>query len=320
MQVPDEPQAAPPRLQAPVSYGLARINFTVVLVVAVWAFLYYVSVFCVIVPWLSYSVPGITNLGVLTITAGVSMYCYLFCVLGNPGSVSEQYQPDQESYAGVQEVKRKSGAPRYCQKCQRHKPPRSHHCRRCNRCVLRMDHHCPWTNNCVGHANYRAFCIMLLYVNAALIHVLGLLGAHTMHVLQASHQQRILRTGPQAKPVNLAQRGIQSIWIWAVLQTVAFAVALPLTVGLLMLLSWHVHLVMCNKTTIEYQEGVTANFNALAAGGDGYDHPYDLGLYANLIELLGANPGAWLAPPCAPTEGGTVYPTKWDARLLGIAT
>ena len=37
-------------------------------------------------------------------------------------------------------------------------------------------------------------------------------------------------------------------------QTLAFFVALPLTIGLLMLLGWHVHLVLHNKTTIEYQE------------------------------------------------------------------
>lgn len=50
------------------------------------------------------------------------------------------------------------------------------------------------------------------------------------------------------------QGGIQSIWLWALLQTLAFAVALPLTIGLLMLLGWHIHLVVANKTTIEYQE------------------------------------------------------------------
>ncbi len=38
-----------------------------------------------IVPWLSYSVPGVTNLGVLLITTGMSLYCYLFCVLLDPG-------------------------------------------------------------------------------------------------------------------------------------------------------------------------------------------------------------------------------------------
>lgn len=38
-----------------------------------------------IVPWLSYSVPGVTNLLVLTATTGMALYCYGFCVLSNPG-------------------------------------------------------------------------------------------------------------------------------------------------------------------------------------------------------------------------------------------
>ncbi|GLC46391.1 hypothetical protein PLESTB_000977000 [Pleodorina starrii] len=318
---------------APCTLYFSKVNLTVLGVLVVFGLLYYVSVFCVIVPWLSYSVPGITNMGVLTVTTCLSLYCYMFCVLLDAGRPPADYQPDQES-SSVLEVKRKDGAPRYCQKCQQFKPPRSHHCRKCQRCVLRMDHHCPWTNNCIGHANYRAFFLFLIYVNAALLHVVLLLGAHTLHVLQTSHQQRVLRTGPQGKPVQLAAGWIGSVWLWAVLQVVAFAVALPLTIGLLLLFAWHVQLISVNKTTIEYQEGVTASINAVASGAplpDLQHHPYDLGLYANLMTIFGANPAAWALPPCAPTAGGTSYPTKWDllsaedaeeheARLLGLTS
>lgn len=63
------------------------------------------------------------------------------------------------------------------------------------------------------------------------------------------------RAGPQGKPVNLASSGgFESVWVWAVLQTIAFALALPLTIGLGMLLAWHIQLVLTNKTTIEFQE------------------------------------------------------------------
>lgn len=37
-------------------------------------------------------------------------------------------------------------------------------------------------------------------------------------------------------------------------QLIAFGVALPLTIGLLLLFVWHLQLVAVNKTTIEYQE------------------------------------------------------------------
>ncbi|KXZ52363.1 hypothetical protein GPECTOR_10g997 [Gonium pectorale] len=272
----------------PCTIVFSNINFVVLGVLCVFGFLYYVSVFCVIVPWLSYSVPGITNMGVLTLTTGVSLYCYLFCVLLDAGRAPSDYDPDQE-IAKVLEVKRK-------------------------------DHHCPWTNNCIGHANYRAFFLFLIYVNAALLHVVGLLGAHALHILQTSHMQRVLRTGPQAKPVQLAGGWIGSVWLWAVLQLVAFGIALPLTIGLLLLFIWHVQLVGVNKTTIEYQEGVTASINAAASGvplDQVHTHPYDLGVYANLMSIFGNNPAAWLLPPLAPTPGGTSYPTKWDMPMGG---
>ncbi len=81
------------------------INLTVAAVLAAYAYLFYVAVFCVvrcdiftcfrnphqlilflqIVPWLSYSVPGILNLGILSLTTSISLYAYLFCVLHDPG-------------------------------------------------------------------------------------------------------------------------------------------------------------------------------------------------------------------------------------------
>jgi hypothetical protein len=42
------------------------------------------------------------------------------------------------------------------------------------------------------------------------------------------------------------------------LQTLCTGVSLPLTIGLVMLLVWNLHLAIHNKTTIEFHEGVTA--------------------------------------------------------------
>lgn len=41
-----------------------------------------------IVPWLNYSVPGVLNLALLTLTTGMGMYCYLLCVISDPGFVT----------------------------------------------------------------------------------------------------------------------------------------------------------------------------------------------------------------------------------------
>lgn len=53
--------------------------------------------------------------------------------------------------------------PLICQKCEGHKPPKTHHCSICNICVYKMDHHCPWINNCVGYHNHRYFLLFLIY-------------------------------------------------------------------------------------------------------------------------------------------------------------
>ena len=68
-----------------------------------------------ILPWLSWSVPGVTNLGVLAITTGMAVWCYCFCVVVDPGGVPPGWQPDLEP-GTVGEVKRKGGVPRFCQK------------------------------------------------------------------------------------------------------------------------------------------------------------------------------------------------------------
>jgi len=52
---------------------------------------------------------------------------------------------------------------KYCSKCRKVKPPRTHHCSVCRACVMRMDHHCPWVGNCVGFNNHKFFWLFLLY-------------------------------------------------------------------------------------------------------------------------------------------------------------
>ena len=38
-----------------------------------------------ILPWLSYSVPGVLNLGGFTLETGAALWCFLLCVIVDPG-------------------------------------------------------------------------------------------------------------------------------------------------------------------------------------------------------------------------------------------
>eukprot|EP00241_Pyramimonas_parkeae_P006958 CAMPEP_0114265848 /NCGR_PEP_ID=MMETSP0058-20121206/24215_1 /TAXON_ID=36894 /ORGANISM="Pyramimonas parkeae, CCMP726" /LENGTH=326 /DNA_ID=CAMNT_0001383129 /DNA_START=202 /DNA_END=1179 /DNA_ORIENTATION=- len=63
---------------------------------------------------------------------------------------------------------------KFCEPCNRVKPPSAHHCRMCNNCVLDMDHHCPFIGNCVGRNNLRCFLLFLLYASVSCLYVVAL--------------------------------------------------------------------------------------------------------------------------------------------------
>mmetsp|Transcript_7589 Transcript_7589/g.21621 ORF Transcript_7589/g.21621 Transcript_7589/m.21621 type:complete len:306 (+) Transcript_7589:538-1455(+) len=286
----------------------------------VWAVLYMhihiyaVVVSCVIIPWFENSVPGVTNLGILTINTAFSIVCYVLCVVKDAGRVPEDWQPDEESNQLVVQVKKKGGGTRFCQKCEKPKPPRCHHCRVCRRCVLRMDHHCPWVNNCIGHGNYKAFFLFLIYITAGVIHSMGLLSAYSLSSINANAQRRQAARMAGRIASRLRTPGqVESPGFAGMMMAFTCAVTFPLTIGLIMLLGWHLYLVICNKTTIEYHEGVTAKIQA-AKSGHRYQHPYDVGFCGNLHAVLGANVTCWLLPCPSSADGpGVNYPTGIQA-------
>ena len=314
-------------------------------------------VFGVVIPWMEHSVPGVLNVGFLTLTAGLGMAMYLCCVYCDPGRVPADWRPDPEAGGSLLELKRKGGS-RYCKKCMRHKPPRTHHCRVCNKCVLRMDHHCVWVNNCVGHRNYKSFFLFLLYVTCACIHSLGILSAHAIHTVgQGSRRTQraklarantgggggggVGRGGVGGGGVGGSGGGADNgdVMMWAMAEVACLTLTFPLTIALSLLFGWHCYLVINNKTTIEHYEGVRSkivpegervgyvngNVNGATHGNGvgggvqvsqmpplhplaaGVEHPYSLGLWANLREILGSNVSCWLAPGCSIAGDGLSF-------------
>lgn len=111
------------------------------------------------------------------------------------------------------------------------------------------------------------------------------------------------------------------------MQIVSTAVALPLVVGLGMLLFWNFYLFFSNRTTIEYHEGVRVAGTAGAAalqpkhhhhrGGNAHNaqqHPFDLGWHHNMHAVCGDDVLSWWVPIKAGAAGnGTHFSTIYDA-------
>ncbi|KAL9675398.1 hypothetical protein QQ045_003600 [Rhodiola kirilowii] len=268
-------------------------SLPVAVVVSVIAYIYTATIFVFIDRWFGLvTAPGIMNALLFSCLAVLCIYTYVIAIFTDPGRVPVSFTPDVEDKDNlVQEIKRKGGDLRYCQKCSHYKPPRAHHCRVCKRCVLRMDHHCIWINNCVGHANYKFFFVFVLYaVVTSLYSLVLLIGSLTAE-----------------SPESENGSWLRTIYVTCGLLIVGLSVALSL------LLSWHITLTLQNKTTIEYHEGVRALWLA-EKGGEVYKHPYDLGADENLALILGPSVLTWVLPTSKYIGSGLRFPTIYDSQ------
>lgn len=266
------------------------VSFTIV-------YIYFSSIFVFVDRWFGLlSSPGIMNTVVFTAVAIMCVYNYVIAMFTDPGRVPPSFTPDiEDPDHPIHEIKRKGGDLRYCKKCRLYKPPRSHHCRICKRCVLRMDHHCVWMNNCVGHANYKVFFVFVVYALIACIYSLSLLvGSLTVDTQQS-------------------QGSYRSACI------ISGLLLIPLSMALGVFLGWHVYLTLQNKTTIEHYEGVRAMLLA-EQGGSVYSHPYDLGVYENLITVLGPNILCWVCPVSSYIGSGLRFRTTYDHHAATSTT
>uniref|UniRef100_A0A7N0RI42 S-acyltransferase n=1 Tax=Kalanchoe fedtschenkoi TaxID=63787 RepID=A0A7N0RI42_KALFE len=270
-------------------------SLPVAVVVSVICYIYTTTILVFLDRWLGLvTSPGIINAFLFTSLAMLCVYTYAIAIFTDPGTVPATFTPDVEDKDNlVQEIKRKGGDLRYCQKCLQYKPPRAHHCRVCKRCVLRMDHHCIWINNCVGHSNYKFFFVFVLYAVVTCLYSLVLLiGSLTVE---------------SPTPNEASENGswLRTTYVISGLLTVGLLVALSL------LLSWHITLILQNKTTIEYHEGVRALWLA-EKGGEVYNHPYDLGAEENLALILGPSVLTWVWPTSKYIGSGLRFPTVYE--------
>jgi len=114
-------------------------------------------------------------------------------------------------------------------------------------------------------------------------------------------------TNDSAKDEEQSEGSFRTIYV------ISGLLLVPLTVALSVLLAWHIYLILRNKTTIEYHEGVRAMWLA-EKGGDDYSHPYDLGAYENLISALGPNVLCWVCPRSRHIGSGLRFQTAYEKK------
>ncbi|MBA0716805.1 hypothetical protein Golax_015607 [Gossypium laxum] len=103
----------------------------------------------------------------------------------------------------------------------------------------------------------------------------------------------------------------QSADSFRILYVISGLLLVPLSMALSGLLGWHIYLILQNKTTIEYHEGVRATWLEERAG-NAYKHPYDLGAYDNLTTVLGSNIICWICPTSKHIGNGLRFRTAYD--------
>ncbi|KAJ1302776.1 hypothetical protein OPQ81_003084 [Rhizoctonia solani] len=255
--------------------GRLWVGFTLSLI----SFISYSSQIFIIWPWYgrTLSIPLLKLLVPFNILVGMVFWNYIWTVRTDPGTVPKSWKPDLRSAEGY-EVKKLTGAPRYCRTCERYKPPRSHHCRQCKKCVLRMDHHCPWVNNCVGHFNYGHFIRFLFFVDVACSYHFAMISMRAWHAMNASG----LWQGPSTGEL-----------VFLILNYAACTPVLLLVGGFSI---YHFYCLASNQTTIEGWE--KDKVATLVRRGKIHDikFPYHLGTWKNIRAVLGERVWLWCWP------------------------
>jgi palmitoyltransferase len=185
---------------------------------------------------------------------------------------------------------------RWCKKCSRIKPQRTHHCKTCGTCVVKMDHHCPWTANCVGARNLPHFIRFLAYAVASMTYLELWIGSAVWRLWKE-----------RSRPSYLGPTITQLIHLFALFLINSLVLfALPI---LLIRVLWSVGE---NKTSIESWEidrhaavvrRARANGGYVNAPGgtkirvDAQEFPFDVDVWTNFKAGLGTmNPLSWINP------------------------
>lgn len=252
----------------------------------------------------------IATLVLYHIIFGLSTWCFLACLVSNPGYVPDVWRLTDEEVEHLSQASSEDewkgmlldfarskdlkcfqysvqGAMRYCETCYLIKPDRSHHCSVCNQCILKMDHHCPWVNNCIGFYNYKYFILFLVYAYCYCLFLLVFLSTYLF----------LYRDENNDVNWNIHISGI------LVLSFISF-------VFISCLLWYHVFLLIVNRTTLEqFRKPI------LETGSSG--KAWNMGTFRNLQEVFGDIGCLWFLPVFTSMGNGTHFSCP---RMVRVAS
>lgn len=197
------------------------------------------------------------------------------------------------------------GGVRYCEKCNMIKPDRCHHCSICGICILRMDHHCPWINNCVSFTNYKFFVLFLGYTFALCVFVSATTFPYTLSfwnfeadAYRINNSTAGTHNATQDTPPNPLSNPVPFGVRFHIL--FLFFVSSMLSLGVMFLYCYHIHLLLHNQSTLE-------SFRAplMSYGPD--KNAFNLGKKENFLQLFGRSRLLWFIPVFTTEGSGLTY-------------
>lgn len=200
-----------------------------------------------------------------------------------------------------------SGGIRYCEKCNLIKPDRCHHCSICGVCVLRMDHHCPWINNCVSFTNYKFFVLFLGYTFALCVFVAATTFPYFLKfwsIPDPTNKPPSIIPGTDVtnstlpNPNDAGQPYVPFSLKFHIL--FLFFISSMLSVGVVFLYCYHIHLLLHNRSTLESFRPPLMTY-----GPD--RNAFNLGKKENVLQLFGRSRILWLMPIFTTEGSGLTY-------------